>query len=403
MTFHRSFMALAVFAGCLLPSAAVAQETKPTPNKIDRVVSDAWEKRGFKPGWMGIDAQKAEVAFGTDPAGITGPIPAFQANSAIKNLKDLMPAGVPFGLFVDDNRRVTDADLDDLAQLKNLTSLNLRGALVGGNAVGTEDKALTKFAGLKGLGALHLSGPQITEAGVKQLAGLKNLSALTLSGTGVKDAWLKDLSGLTNLTFLNVSFSREVTDEGLAHLRALKKLEILSLAYSSVSDEGLKQLAELKGLTTIDLTSTRVGDAGLKHLAGLKKLSIVIINPVTPGDGPQVTDAGLKHLGELKKLTRLHVGSSKITDKGMEHLAGATSLRELYLFHGSITDAGLKHLAGLHGLTSLRLQSLPVTDAGLKELAGLKQLTYLQLSYLKVTNAGVAELQKALPHCKIDR
>jgi hypothetical protein len=60
---------------------------------------------------------------------------------------------------------------------------------------------------------------------------------------------------------------REVTDEGLAHLRQLPALETLDLEYSAVTDSGLILLASLPSLRWVDLGGAAgVTSAGIAAL-----------------------------------------------------------------------------------------------------------------------------------------
>ena len=82
--------------------------------------------------------------------------------------------------------------------------------------------------------SLSLSGPQVTDAGLKELAVLKNLTALRLSAR-VTDAGLKELAVLKNLTALDLN-GTAVTDAGLKELAGLKSLQSLDLGLCGVAD-----------------------------------------------------------------------------------------------------------------------------------------------------------------------
>jgi MYXO-CTERM domain-containing protein len=98
------------------------------------------------------------------------------------------------------------------------------------------------------LQTLDLSGTKVTDVELKDLAELKNVQLLDLSHTPVTDAGLKDLAGLENLQSLDLS-STNITDAGLMHLKRLKKLWWLSLRNTQVTDAGIKALKEaLPGL-----------------------------------------------------------------------------------------------------------------------------------------------------------
>jgi hypothetical protein len=57
-----------------------------------------------------------------------------------------------------------------------------------------------------------------------------------------------------------------VTDSGLAHLRRLNELELLSINRTQVTDAGLAHLKDLKGLKWLRVAGTRVTDAGVREL-----------------------------------------------------------------------------------------------------------------------------------------
>src|SRR5262245_7554108 len=203
---------------------AYSQEKQPDrnlPRTIDDATVRAWEKRGFRFGWMGVPVRSNIYAgfptFETDPKTLQNPIPTFaypkydvfgqpQNNGVIFDLKDLPAIDVPFGLDLAGSD-VTDAQLKHLASFKNLTFL-------------------------------RLTGPQVTT--LEALAGLKNLTSLELAAS-VADKRPKGLSQLKQLTVLSIWYSDAVT----------------------------KELAELTNLTSLELHSYDITDEALKNLAGL--------------------------------------------------------------------------------------------------------------------------------------
>ena len=138
-------------------------------------------------------------------------------------------------------------------------------------------------------------GCGIMDGELKELAGLKSLRALSLRGTQVTGAGLKELAGLQSLQSLDLSES-QVTDAGLKQLAGLKSLRALDLSHTAVKDAGMKELAVLNSLQELDLQSTRVTDAGLRELAGLESLHTSRLKLT------DVTDAGLKQLARLNCL-----------------------------------------------------------------------------------------------------
>ena len=103
---------------------------------------------------------------------------------------------------------------------------------------------------------------------------------------------------------------KELTDEGLVHLKDVENLVWLNLANTKISDEGLKHLASIKSLKRLHLEKTQIGDAGLAHLKDLAELEYLNLY------GTQVSDAGLEHLKSLAKLQKLYLWQSKATKEG---------------------------------------------------------------------------------------
>jgi hypothetical protein len=82
---------------------------------------------------------------------------------------------------------------------------------------------------------------QVSDADLKQLAALKSLETLTLRGTQITSDGLSQLSQLKSLRQLNIA-DTEVDDAGLEHLRGLSKLEELTLPAGSVSPAAVRKL-----------------------------------------------------------------------------------------------------------------------------------------------------------------
>jgi hypothetical protein len=90
-----------------------------------------------------------------------------------------------------------------------------------------------------------------------------------------------------------------VTDNGLAFLSDLVRIEHLSLAGTRITDAGLSHLAGLTKLQELNLAETRVSDVGLKYLHSMSQLQRVCL------DETNVTDAGVAELG--RTLPHLHI------------------------------------------------------------------------------------------------
>jgi Leucine-rich repeat (LRR) protein len=129
-----------------------------------------------------------------------------------------------------------------------------------------------------------------------------------------------------------------VTDAGLVRLKALAKLQVLSISYLQVTDV---RLLNLKGVIQIQ----ELGPAKIKmtnrpvHLKEVTQLQCQCVS-----DATKVTDAGLVHLNALTQLQSLHLSGSQVTDASLEHLKALTNLQELHLQNTEVSDEGVKKL-----------------------------------------------------------
>jgi len=114
------------------------------------------------------------------------------------------------------------SDLKPIAQLSNLTTLDLRGSKI---------------------------------SDLKPIAQLSNLTTLYLGGTMVSD--LKPIAQLSNLTTLDLGRSK-ISD--LGPIAQLSNLTTLYLGRSKISDLG--PIAQLSNLTTLDLRGSKISDLG---------------------------------------------------------------------------------------------------------------------------------------------
>ena len=155
---------------------------------------------------------------------------------------------------------VTDADLETIASLTGLESLNL-GWGVG---LGLPDPLAAK----RPLSELdcHLNGAgiRVTDVGIEKLAALKQLRRLDVSGSSITADGLKQLSALPRLEQLSLWNVRSLDDSAGAALAALRNLASVDLSGTAVSDGVLRSLAAFcPASNNLYLTDTRVTAAGL--------------------------------------------------------------------------------------------------------------------------------------------
>jgi hypothetical protein len=138
---------------------------------------------------------------------------------------------------------------------------------------------LTGLSQLKELGVnTDVGVGHLTDEGTGALTTLTGLERLELPIADITDPTLARLAGLKQLRFLNLSYASGVSDTALAALAGLKGLEHLDLStegwrrQASITDEGLRNLAGLTTLIVLKLGGHSITDAGLVHLRALKKL-----------------------------------------------------------------------------------------------------------------------------------
>ena len=176
----------------------------------------------------------------------------------------------------------------------------------------------------------------------------------------------------------------------LQQLRELPGVEYLSLAGRGVTDERLANLHGMSRLETLLLNQTLVSDRGLEHIRGLTRSCLGI-------HGGRLTDAALVHLAGLTRLEYLYLTDGGITGAGLVHLRNLDQLLVLDLSKQPLADAGLKNLAGLTTLEELHLDGGRLSGSSLAELRTLTRLRVLNLAGNPLDDAGLADC----PHCRI--
>jgi serine/threonine protein kinase len=185
------------------------------------------------------------------------------------------------------------------------------------------------------------------------------LMVVYLIETRVTDGSLDVFQDLPHLSDLNLNDALNVTDEGVAHLGKLWRLDHLGLRKTEVTDNGLAHLAHLPTIKRLNLQNTRVSDSGLALLSSLRQLEHLWLS------GTKVTDNGLAHLKDVSTLISLGLENTAISGAGLVHLKGLPKLTGLELSLSGVTDEGLEHLRGLKHLRQLGLRETSVSDSGL--------------------------------------
>ncbi len=202
--------------------------------------------------------------------------------------------------------QITDASLVNLQDLKNLQRLSLHGTPITPEGL----KYLSALSNLEALdlgetsnnhnGLVHLRGltklrelnlGYVGRLGIPEmahLANLKRLEVLRFKATKIDDDAFWYLGQLTNLKYLalqrtgiddaglqqlmNLSNNSRLTSVFLSKLCALQELRKLDLTYTSVDDTGMRYIRALTKLESLTLGDNRIRGEGLIDLENMTQL-----------------------------------------------------------------------------------------------------------------------------------
>lgn len=166
-------------------------------------------------------------------------------------------------------------------------------------------------------------GSGITDEEMAHLKPLTSLTMLKIyKCEKITDTGLASLSALSSLTYLRIFNCNQITGIGLSHLKSLTKLALYFCP--NINDEGLAGISLLCNLHTLRLWPVpgfeiineepiyifdNVTDNGLAHLRSLTKLKLLSLRGFH-----QITDASLMHIASLTSLAELNISSDQFTE-----------------------------------------------------------------------------------------
>jgi hypothetical protein len=242
---------------------------------------------------------------------------------------------------------------------------------------------------------LSARGPQTSRDWDEIFAIVEEYGISKLDAGGITDDAIRLLAELECVTHLNVSGSKELTDEGAKHLVQMAQLLELEIGgrHTTLTDRAFEPLRRLTHLRHFKSCWTQgFTDTAAAHLAACDRLESVNAMGSAAGDGliralagktalrfldtgRGVTDQGipdLHHIPAFKKWLggEIHVG-----------LMGESRLPNRLMIDGKFTDAGLAALDGLEGVAGLSLfrHSKAFTPVGLEPLRRLPRLEVFEI------------------------
>jgi len=294
-------------------------------------------------------------------------------------------------LILDDCPKITDTFFDDIVHFSHLEHLEVRGCFwITDNGI----KALVAVKGLRYLDisvnateSLMTSGtssgrPNITDVSMLTIAKLSKLETLVMEGCfDVSDKGLVRLVPLRKLTCLNLS-GTGLTNNGLMVLKYLPTLHTLIIADCRLSEkETVQQLSAVRTLTYLDVS--RVPCVTDELIQGLSQhLDLKHLNIASC---EQLSDNCMLNINKFSSLEHLNAnGCPGISSKSLVHL----SLSHLSSLHINATvDIKHDHLTKLSALEFLEFKADVFEEDHLRKLIhGFKRLTDV---VVHISTAGV--------------
>lgn len=199
----------------------------------------------------------------------------------------------------------------------------------------------------------------------------------------------------TNLqTHISVDGQR-LSFDNPADAKIPENADSVSLWGPGITDEVLVNVARVSSITILNASNTSITDQGLAELKKLPKLRMLsILGSVAHG-------SGLDGLADSGKLTNLSFSATHLDSDGVRMIAKIKSLKSLELHAALVKETDLFPLRDLIGLWSINLGYAEVTDWSVSWLPSLKKLRQIDIGNTRVTKRGVRQLRKFIPGIRV--
>ncbi len=253
---------------------------------------------------------------------------------------------------------------------------------------------------------------QMTDAALERLSQLGQVTALDLSRCRrMTDEGLRHLARMPQLEELRLHDypGGTITDRGLEVLRHLPELRQFEMTWQrGISDTGAANLSVCDKIERVELFGSPTGDGVIKALRGKFQLRHFTT-------GKLVTDAGLPLLHDFPVFKTWQGGEPEFdlmsfrsspnhlmvdgpfTDAGVAGLAGLDGVFGLgFFWHVSaLTAAGLRTLSRLPNLGFLGCQGELCNDAAMEQIASLPRLRMLMAQGTVASDDGFVSLSRS--------
>ncbi|MCH1442106.1 MAG: hypothetical protein L7W43_20745 [Rubripirellula sp.] len=283
---------------------------------------------------------------------------------------------------------------------------NLDELVINGESLATVD--LSEHEHLRKLRITKLAKPQQvslvdvpllkTELHLDQCPKkLEIRNAKSMTGLSVNAPWPKHakLRGMRDLDWFAVG-GRNVTDDLIDEVLVCKKLDQLTLAYTSISKSRLKQIGKLKTLSTLSVPGSKIDPSVIASWTPLKSLWDVNL------DDTNISTSTLVWLGNIGSLRRLSLNRTRLNNQASEKIGGLTQLSELQLAEVKIEKKRIRPLLQANNIESLNLSGWQIDDEMTNWLLDTKSLRLLTLHGCQITPHQLERFMDRTPPISLD-
>lgn len=221
--------------------------------------------------------------------------------------------------------------------------------------------------------AIEIQNAQLTQAGIASLKAMENLTILSLHGPSMQPLALSLLGQLTSLKSLDISGTM-ANDEVVGNLATLENLESLNLSGTPITPAAGAPLSRLISLRVLKLAKTAVDDSTVAAIQRLPLQELDLMQtPISSNSIPTIM--------EMKSLEDLNVAFTGVVGAAFKGF-GSASLKRLNVGE---TNFGGEGLLAIKGMKSL--EELNIFRAGLVEHKALANI-FKSFPHLKILNSG---------------
>lgn len=294
-------------------------------------------------------------------------------------------------------RRIKEANLAPVWKLPALEVFELSHAPA---LVLSDANALPS---LKKLRRLDISGSGATNETISQIANLKELTSLNLAGCKSISS-LAGLSALTKLLRIDLTYCA-----GLAKANFKEQIKQVSVVQEMslgdlVEDEQLQPLADFPNLVKLEVDVDRRGANWFRWRVAAARRAYA--SDIKVSNHYAIKDAGLSALNGFDRLNELDLsGCYQITNRGLQAITDLPNIKILNLSQCiRVSNKGIKHVSEtLKTLERLDLSFCErIQPYTLDHLPNLKNLKFLDLNGCDfLTKESVTALRAKMPNCVI--